>query len=1408
MKPERLPLSDVFSQRLYPKSLVMFTLAAGCITSIALYFSLNFLFPDGNYPFWLFGSLAGLYIAGLVISGASFFRNYHREIIFGILTFSYLQVLFLGYLNKLSFESVMLMLVAQTLYAISFKSFPKYLFFAITSMTVFLVATILTRKDFPNQTFVLMVLGAGTCLAGLYVQMKILRSRQLGALGESLGNLLNQSHLSILVCSRDFQTVLYGNMEGYGLLARFLQEEPTPGHLLSRMGIAQEQVVQELNEGESVMELLQVASGDSENAFQHFEFRCAKVDILGEPGYMLSFRDITQSVEQEGSLRKSSALNELLLKAFPDAMLMVNKDGIITEVRQSIHWAEKLADVFRQGDPFFSWAKANLSANELMALLNRMSLAAEGSEQSMKCFIQYHKDETCYVELRMMQVGPNQDVLVKFRDLTQTYKAELALRESEENYRQVFELAFEGILVLHAGRLTILDANPEACRLLGGPKAALIGKQIGEFDLPEEKYGLEVFLRHGNHTHDDVREIILRGLEGEEVDVEVLVKPFDTSTETHLLVMIRDVRERNTQAQAIHQYANLFQNLDHGVLVLKMEEPGKDDSLRVVSMNAQACKVLGMATEEVEGKMLDDSYPGWRVFRGPELVAASIESGQITVLDDLPYPGPDLSLQYWKIKVVPLPGRYAGVIFESVTEQKKRTEELMTQANLLGHVSDAVISVDLQFRILSWNAAAETIYGWRSAEVIGKSLAELLKGEIFQASETEVARQLLITGKWSGDGHHIHKNGLKVFVTSSASVVYDHRGNPKSIVIVTHDVTQRRMWEEQMVRSERKFRDLFMFSPEAIVVLNQDLKVVDINPAALRMLHTTRARVVGAHIHQFVFPGKQKDFSETLSKLLAGQQPYFDIPFQTQEGKTFPVDVRARAFERHGEPATILHLTDISQRISADGQLHLFQSLVDYSTDIIFIVNYRTGKLVNFNRSTIRELGFNESELINLHLFDLCVTIDQQPLPVRQIREIKTQGSHLVPGRLIKRDRSSLPVEINMAFLQMEQQEYIVCIARDISERIFQEEALRQSEQRYRTLVENMNEGIILTDVEETILFLNDRLCEILGMRREELLGKRTYHLFDQTHRDIILEKNSLRLEGVADKYELSFMRHDHKRVWLEVAGSPFVDSTQRVTGTIAIVNDITARKDAESRLLEKNRELDAFVYRASHDLRGPLSSIMGIVTLSRNRDEDPYWLFDLIDQSASRLVSILQELEQVTRFRNSANHYEVVDIRQLTQDIFDTLKHQSPGDEFVFETDIVLKRSVVMDPKLVNAILLNLIGNGYKYRNHQIKPNYVRVVVRDRGEEIMIRVEDNGVGIPDKLKPKVFEMFYRGHQDSKGSGLGLYIVKNAVEKLGGKMQLDSKEGEGSTFTLFLPNHDFDPAPTVPDLAPQSGVEL
>jgi signal transduction histidine kinase len=240
------------------------------------------------------------------------------------------------------------------------------------------------------------------------------------------------------------------------------------------------------------------------------------------------------------------------------------------------------------------------------------------------------------------------------------------------------------------------------------------------------------------------------------------------------------------------------------------------------------------------------------------------------------------------------------------------------------------------------------------------------------------------------------------------------------------------------------------------------------------------------------------------------------------------------------------------------------------------------------------------------------------------------------------------------------------------------------------------------------------------------------------------------------------------------------------------------SESEAFSELQEKNKELekinfelDRFVYSASHDLRSPLTSVLGLLYLLRNeiKEKDAMHYVDLMEESILKLDNIIRDIVAYSRNNRTQVQLETVELSEVVRDISTGLRYLET-DEVALKDVIEVKKSaaLISDRSRIQIILNNLISNAIKYRHAARKPK-IQITCEHLNSQAVLIIEDNGMGIKDEHLNKIFDMFYRTNDQSSGSGLGLYIVKETVKKLGGEVNVRSQVNNGTTFTITIPEH-------------------
>ncbi len=353
-------------------------------------------------------------------------------------------------------------------------------------------------------------------------------------------------------------------------------------------------------------------------------------------------------------------------------------------------------------------------------------------------------------------------------------------------------------------------------------------------------------------------------------------------------------------------------------------------------------------------------------------------------------------------------------------------------------------------------------------------------------------------------------------------------------------------------------------------------------------------------------------------------------------------------------------------------------------------------------------------------------------------------------------------------------------------------EALRKREEQFRNLAESMNEGLLQMDRDLIIRYANPRLCSMLGRHESDLIDRHFAVISGDKSLPDFQGENDLR------QMELQVKDSQDKLLWILLSYSFSTDSSGADSIT-AIFTDITVLKKTERDLVYKNRELDTFVYKASHDLKAPLSSLAGLVdiAITELRDAQAQQYLGLINRTVQKMDDVLLGLLEVTWIKQGSLDPTEIHLGDLVQTILRSIEH-APGYITVsFRITVPERYIVVSDIKMLSSILQNLIFNAIKYHRDAGDDKWVAITITDFPKYARISIEDNGPGIPAMAQEKLFDMFYRASNKSQGSGLGLYIVKTSIEKMGGSVTLHSEVGVGTEFVVELPKGTLPEKPLV-----------
>jgi len=495
----------------------------------------------------------------------------------------------------------------------------------------------------------------------------------------------------------------------------------------------------------------------------------------------------------------------------------------------------------------------------------------------------------------------------------------------------------------------------------------------------------------------------------------------------------------------------------------------------------------------------------------------------------------------------------------------------------------------------------------------------------------------------------------------------------------------------------------------------------------------------------------------------------------------------------------------------------LFRSVVENAAEGFSIAD-ENGRIIIWNDAMARLTGISQREMIGKFAWDLQFLL----IPEKQRTEVKRSafrklitnflatGESTFAGKLMERsykrpDGTEVYIEGRIIPIKTDKGFILVSTVDEITERKIFEEALKDSEHRFRVLAESAPVGIFKTDARGATIYVNPRWCEISQLSFEEAMGDGWLNAIHPDDKDkLSMGWQQTTFAHTSSKAEYRFVHVDGSIAWVIGQAVPQQDKNGRIAGYIGTITDITERKKMEADLItskEKAEESDrlksAFLANMSHEVRTPLNSIIGFSELLTDDDFDKIQKNDFIQSiivNGNNLLSIISDIMDISKLES----HEIkirncqINVHKFLSDFikqFECSVQEKKLELRLNFSDTVENGDTVIfaDVDRLKQIFNNLVGNALKFTaNGQIEIGYQK-----KGTGIKFYVRDTGIGIPAEYHNKIFDRFRQVDNSTTrkygGNGLGLAITKNLVELMGGTIWLESEPGKGSTFYFLMP---------------------
>jgi PAS domain S-box-containing protein len=488
-----------------------------------------------------------------------------------------------------------------------------------------------------------------------------------------------------------------------------------------------------------------------------------------------------------------------------------------------------------------------------------------------------------------------------------------------------------------------------------------------------------------------------------------------------------------------------------------------------------------------------------------------------------------------------------------------------------------------------------------------------------------------------------------------------------------------------------------------------------------------------------------------------------------------------------------------------------FRMMVEQIKDYGLIMLDPTGHVISWNIGAELIKGFKADEILGKH-YSIFFSKEEVKAgtPQRHLDIVSSVGSLDLQGWRLRKDGSRFWAAVTITALRDAQGELygFVKITRDISERRNLEEALHKSRNMLEKLFETAPDAVVVVDANGSIRKVNQQTEVLFGYMREELIGQRVeyliperYHRRHRQHRRAYFEDPRARKMGAG--LELYGRNRDGNEIPVDIMLNPI--ETPEGTWAFAVIRDITQQRLNEAKISElnvalksqveqlaaTNRELEAFSYSVSHDLRAPLRHIIGFVDLLNSKagaslDDKSRHYMRVITEAAQKMGNLIDDLLAFSRMGRTEIMKTRVEFTQLVQDVVKEFADEAK--ERVLEWEISPLPAVIGDAAMLRQVVYNLVANSVKFTRPRSRAR-IEIGAVDRENEMHFYVRDNGVGFDAAYVNKLFGLFQRLHQadEFEGTGVGLAIVQRIVSRHGGRVWAEGTVDGGATFWFTLP---------------------
>ncbi|MFA6979774.1 MAG: PAS domain S-box protein [Ignavibacteriaceae bacterium] len=726
--------------------------------------------------------------------------------------------------------------------------------------------------------------------------------------------------------------------------------------------------------------------------------------------------------------------------------------------------------------------------------------------------------------------------------------------------------------------------------------------------------------------------------------------------------------------------------------------------------------------------------------------------------------------------------------------------------NFFQNSTDLMCIADPNGAFKKINQAFSDLLGYTEAELTGRPFIDFVHPLDKQATVDEMAKQLHRGYTLNFENRYINKNGSLRWLSWRAS----YNADEGLTYATARDITQRKLFAEELKRASEYNRRLIEASLDPLVTIGRDGKITDVNSATEKITGASRDQLIGDDFANYFT--EPEDARNGNQKVLAqGFVRDYPLTIKHKSGSTTDVLYNATVYknEFNEVQGVFAAARDITEQKRAEKESLLLAAIVQSSDDAIIGKDVE-GIIVSWNSGAEKVYGYTASEILGKHVSFLA-TPDRWE-EISEILEKIRNGEQIRHHETVRKRKDGAMINVSVTFSPIRDSQGKVSgsstIARDITEQKRIQEALQLAGAYNRRLIEASLDPLVTIGHNGKIADVNSATEQITGASREQMIGDDFANYFTEPDKARIGYQTVLE-EGSVRDYPLTITHTSGKTTDILYNATVFKNERGEVQGVFAAAHDVTELKKAEEeiqklnadlelRVLERtsqleaaNKELEAFTYSTSHDLRAPLRAIDGFSKLliedyEDKLDNEGKRFLRLIRTNAKKMDQLITDLLSLSRVSKLDINFTRINMTDLVNSIYYELNITDTKLNYDFNVSTL--PDAYGDSVLIRQVWSNLLSNAIKFSS---KSSVKKIEVGSRTEngKNIYFVKDYGVGFNPAYVHKLFGVFQRLHkvEEFEGTGVGLAIVLRIIHRHKGEVWAEGGINGGATFYFSLP---------------------